>query len=117
MSNNNPRSGRVELNSRSHSYNFPLEVWNAIPHAGRRQINDERQQYCAMKRTKVSEVTYVPQAINVQQDDIRPVPGSTAGSTTPSRAILEQSNDFNCSIMGGSNEQAQIGARNPANMK
>ena len=32
------------------SYNFPPEIWNTIPHAERRKINEERQQYRANKR-------------------------------------------------------------------
>ena len=57
---------------------------------------------------KVSEVAYVPRNINVQ-DDARSHTGS------PSRAVSESNTDYNGSIMGGRNEQAQLRARNPAN--
>ena len=64
---------------------------------------------------KVSEVAYVPRNINVQ-DDVRSHTGSAGGSTAPSRAASEGNTDYNGSIMGGRNEQAQLRARNPANM-
>ena len=130
--NNNNRGGRGRGRSRGHpdarfitgtngrrleihaSYNFPPEVWNAIPQAEKRRINDERQQYRENKRMRVSEVAYIPQAINVQQDDARSNTGSAVGSTTQSRAISESNTSG--SIMGGRNEQAQLRARNPANM-
>ena len=102
---------RLEIHA---SYNFPPEVWNAIPHAERRRINEERQQYRENKRMKVSEVAYVPRNINVQ-DDARSHTGSAGGSTAPSRAVSESNTDYNGSIMGGRNEQAQLRARNPAN--
>ena len=104
-SNSNNRGGRGRGRSRGHpdarfitgtngrkleihaSYNFPPEVWNVIPHAKRRQINEERQQYRANKRMKVSEAAHVPQVINVQQDDARSHTGSTGGFTAPSRAV------------------------------
>lgn len=99
------------------SYNFPPEVWNAIPAAEKRKINEERQQYRANKRMKVGEVAYVPQAINLQHDETRSLSGSTSASgNAGSRAVSEQNNDFGGSIMGGRHEQAHIRARNPANM-
>ena len=75
--NNNNRSGRSGGRSCGHpdarfitgtngrrleiyaSYNFPLEIWNAILPAKRRRINDEIQQYRANKRMRVSEVAYM----------------------------------------------------------
>ena len=59
---------RLEIHT---SYNFPTDVWNAIPHAERRRISDERQQYCENKRQRVSEVANVPRAINIQEDETR----------------------------------------------
>ena len=38
---------RLEIHA---SYNFPPDVWNAIPHSERRRINDERQQYRENKK-------------------------------------------------------------------
>ena len=105
---------RLEIHA---SYNFPPEVWRAIPPAERRRINDERQQYRANKRMKVSEVEYVPQAINVHQDEARSLSGSTnVSGTVGSRVVSEQNNEYNGSIMGGRNGQAQLRARNPSNM-
>ena len=105
---------RLEIHA---SYNFPPEIWNAIPQTERRRINEERQQYKANKRMKVSEVAYVPQAINFNQNEARSLSGSTnASGNAGSRAISEQNTDYNGSIMGGRNEQAQVRARNPANM-
>ena len=98
------------------SYTFPPEIWNALPHTEKKRINDERQQYRANKRMKVSQVAYVPQAINAQQDYARSITDSTGASTAQSRPVSEQNTDYNSNIMGGRNEQAQLRARNPANM-
>ena len=66
---------------------------------------------------KVSEVGYVPQTINIQQDGTRSMSGSTSASDNAgSRMVSEQNNNYNNNIMGGRNEQAQVRARNPANM-
>ena len=66
---------------------------------------------------KVSEVAYVSRAINLQHDEARSLSGSTiASGNAGSRAVSEQNNDYGGSIMGGRNEQAQVRARNPANM-
>ena len=66
---------------------------------------------------KVSEVGYVPQEINIQQDGTRSMSGSTSASDNAgSRMVSEQNNNYNNNIMGGRNEQAQVRARNPANM-
>ena len=104
---------RLEIHA---SYNFPPEVWNAIPHAERRQINEERQHYRESKRQRVSEVAHVPRAIDVQQEEARSQADSTNGSTIHNRSISEQNTNHSHSIMDGRNEQAQIRARNPANM-
>ena len=104
---------RLEIHA---ACNFPPDVWNAIAHAERRRINDERQQYRENKRQRVSEVTNIPRAINVQQDNTRSTRDSANGSTAPSRSISEQNNNYGGSMMGGRIEQAQIRARNPTNM-
>ena len=71
---------RLEIHA---SYNFPPDVWNAIPHAERRRINEERQQYRENKRQRVSEVANVPRAINIQEDETRSARDSANGSTAP----------------------------------
>ena len=78
---------------------IPAEVWNAIPHAERKKINEEIQQYKANKRMKASEVAYVPQAINLQQDGTRSLSSSTSTSDNAgSRMVSEQNNNYNNSI-------------------
>ena len=73
------------------SYNFPTEVWNAIPPAEKRKIHEERQQFKNNKRMKVSETSYVPPAINVHQEDARSLAESTTGAVSISQTRADQS--------------------------
>ncbi len=101
------------------SYNFPPEVWNAIPPAEKRKIHEERQQYKNNKRMEVSETLHVPPAINVHQEDARSLAESTTGSVSISRATTNHSVNNNSeynNMMGGRNGQAQMRARNPSNL-
>ena len=93
----------------THTTFFEIFTMQSHMAAEKWRVNNTRLQYCANKRMKVSEMTYVPQAINLQ-DDTRSIMGSTE-----SRSISEQNNDYS-SIMGDTSEQAQARARNPTNM-
>ena len=58
------------------SCNFPSNIWEAIPAAEKRRINDERAQYRANKRQRISSVEYVSPAINAQSDESNSLAGT-----------------------------------------
>ena len=87
---------------------LPPDIWNAIPSAEKRRINDERRQYRDNKRQRISEVGYVPPANNVQNDGASSVAGSTIGPVGVNRVATNPDtniNEFQGSIMGGRHEQ------------
>ena len=137
--NNGGRSGRGRGSSRGHpnarfitgtngrtleihpSYNFPPDVWNAIPSHEKRRIIEERSNH-SNKRQRISAVQYttnVPPAINFNHGhyDGSSVAGSTSGSTmSRNQEGNNQASDHqSLSIMGGRNEQASLRSRNSNN--
>ena len=101
------------------SYHFPPEIWNAIPSSEKRRINEERKQYRDNKRQRISEVGYVPPAINVQNDGASSIAGSTVGPMSVNRVTTNSdgsANGFQGTMMGGRHEQASLRSRNTNNI-
>ena len=110
MTGTNGRSIEVHV-----SYHFPPDIWNALPSVEKRRINDERRKYRDNKCQRISEVGYVPPAINVQNDGTSSVAGSTVGPVDVNRVVTNSDtniNEFQGSIMGGRHEQASLRSRN-----
>ena len=101
------------------SYHFPSDIWNAIPSAEKRRVNDERRQYRVNKSQKISEVGYVPPTINVQNDGTTSDAGSTIGPVGVNRVTTNSDltiNEFQGTMMGGRYEQASLQSRNTNNI-
>ena len=101
------------------SYHFPPEIWNAIPSSEKRRINEERKQYRDNKRQRISEVGYVPAAINIQNDGAGSIAGSTVGPMSVNRVTTNSdrsANGFQGTMMGGRHEQASLWSRNTNNI-
>lgn len=101
------------------SYNFPPGVWEVIPPAEKRRINEERAQYRASKRQKISSVAYVPPAINVQSDESNSLARtSITGAMSVGRvnAQINSNNGYGGTMMGGRNEQESVRSRNTNNI-
>ena len=101
------------------SYNFPSNIWEVIPAAEKRRINDERAQYCANKRQRTSSVEYVPPAINVQSDEINSLVGTNVtGAISIGRVNAQNGGNsaYGSTMIGGRNEHESVWSRNTNNI-
>ena len=105
----------VELLKSMYHTTSPQTYGMQFPQQKKRRINDERRQYRDNKRQRISEVGYVPPAINVQNDEASLVDGSTIGPVGVNSVATNSdtnTNEFQGSIMGGRYEQASLRSRN-----